>query len=409
MPRPIFALAPMEEVTDVAFREMFARYSRNRNIGSRTEASTSPALPPSPRLRRARRASSPSLGEVNNVANASFVMYTEFVNVDGLTHPEGRKKLAIDLKFTQQQKPMVAQIWGTNPEKFYQSAQICAELGFDGIDINMGCPQDKEISIGACAALIREPKLAKEIIEAVKKGGGGLPVSVKTRIGYSKKEELEEWIKHLLSTEPAVIALHGRTKQEKSKVPANWEAIAQAVRIRDEMYPISPHPSPSPEPHPAFGHLPPEGEGKIELAMGRGKLVGLRPLIIGNGDIKSYQEGLDRVTQTKVDGVMVGRGAFGNPWFFRLGGEVNSPDFNQSYQPVLKERLAVMLEHAKLFTEWLPEKSFMIMRKHFKAYASGFPGSHELRAKLMEAKNLAETEKITKEFLQNQSYPHNHK
>ncbi len=367
MTRPIFALAPMEEVTDVAFREMFARYSKSRNIGSRTEASTSPAL----------RASSPSLGEVNNVANASFVMYTEFVNVDGLTHPEGRKKLAIDLKFTPEQKPMVAQIWGTNPEKFYESAKICADLGFDGIDINMGCPQDKEIGIGACAALIREPKLAKQIIEAVKKGAGDLPVSVKTRIGYSKKEEMEEWIKHLLSCEPAVIALHGRTKQEKSKVPANWEAIAQAVQIRNQ----------------EKSHT----------------------LILGNGDIKSYQEGLDRVARTKVDGDMVGRGAFGNPWFFAQhlnsnAGIRHSPDSNRDeggfdgYHPNLKERLAVMLEHAKLFTEWLPGKSFMIMRKHFKAYASGFPGSHELRAKLMEAKNLEETEKITNEFLQKQSF-----
>ncbi len=371
MPRPIFALAPMEEVTDVAFREMFARYSKSRNIGKSEY----------------RNRQTSEFSDTSDSPTSGFVMYTEFVNVDGLTHPEGRKKLAIDLKFTPQQKPMVAQIWGTNPEKFYESAKICAELGFDGIDINMGCPQDKEIGIGACAALIREPKLAKQIIEAVKKGAGGLPVSVKTRIGYSKKEEMEEWIKHLLSCEPAVIALHGRTKQEKSKVPANWEAIAQAVQIRNQ----------------EKSHT----------------------LILGNGDIKSYQEGLDRVAQTKVDGVMVGRGAFGNPWFFRFGAEnpkegfplptspaapaspfqsfigreINSSANNLSYQPVLKERLAVMLEHAKLFTEWLPEKSFMIMRKHFKAYASGFPGSHELRAKLMEAKNLAETEKIAKEFL----------
>jgi tRNA-dihydrouridine synthase len=160
------------------------------------------------------------------------------------------------------------------------------------------------------------------------------------------------------------------------------------------MYPISPHPSPSPED-------------------GRGKLVGLRPLIIGNGDIKSYQEGLDRVAQTKVDGVMVGRGAFGNPWFFAQhlnsnAGTLRSPDSNRDkggFDAIIQLlKNTVMLEHSKLFTEWLPEKSFMIMRKHFKAYASGFPGSHELRAKLMEAKNLAETEKITNEFLQKQSF-----
>ncbi len=368
----------MEEVTDVAFREMFARYSKSRSIG-KSEYRNSQAS---------------EFSDTSDSPNSDFVMYTEFVNVDGLTHPEGRKKLEIDLKFTPEQKPIVAQIWGTNPEKFYEAAKICVELGFDGIDINMGCPQDKEIGLGACAALIREPRLAKQIIDAVKKAVGKLPVSVKTRIGYSKKEELEEWVKHLLSTEVAVIAVHGRTKQEKSKVPADWTAIARAVRIRDEMYPISPHPSPSPEPHPASVHLPPEGEGKIELAMGRGKNVGLRPLILGNGDIKSYAEGLDRAAQTNVDGVMVGRGAFGNPWFFRGDG----------YQPALKERLAVMLEHARLFSEWLPQKSFVIMRKHFKAYVSGFPGSHELRTKLMEAKSLEETEKIINEFLQNQSF-----
>ena len=128
----------MEEVTDVAFREMFAKYGRS-DLGS-------------PRR------------------DGPDVMYTEFVNVDGLTHPEGYKRLSLDLKFTEIQRPMVAQIWGSNPDKFYEAAKICASLGFDGIDINMGCPQDKEIGIGACAALIREPKLAGEIIQATIEG-----------------------------------------------------------------------------------------------------------------------------------------------------------------------------------------------------------------------------------------------
>ncbi len=342
MHRPIFALAPMEEVTDVAFREMFARYSRNRNIGSQINRNLVNGV-------------CPDFSKPSDFPNRDFVMYTEFVNVDGLTHPEGRKNLEIDLKFTPEQKPMVAQIWGTNPDKFFEAAKICDALGFDGIDINMGCPQDKEINIGACAALIRTPELAKKIIEAVKKGAGGLPVSVKTRIGYSKKEELEEWMKHLLSTEVSVIAVHGRTKQEKSKVPANWEAIAQAVMVRN-----------------------------TEKS---------KTLILGNGDIKSYQEGLDRIAQTQADGVMVGRGAFGNPWFFVEHGN----------QPSVNERLTVVLEHSRLFTEWLPQKSFVIMRKHFKAYASGFPGSHELRAKLMEAKSLEETENVVNQYLKNTS------
>jgi nifR3 family TIM-barrel protein len=321
--KPIFCLAPMEEVTDVAFREMFARHSR--------EASKS---------------------KIQNPTRNEFVMFTEFINVDGLTHPEGRKKLSIDLKYTNQQRPIVAQIWGNNPAKFAEAAKIVVDLGFDGIDINMGCPQDKEISIGSCAALIREPKLAQEIIRATINAAGGLPVSVKTRLGYTKTDEMEGWVKKLLETEIAVLTLHGRTKQEKSKVPAHWDVIAGAVKVRNDLK--------------------------------------SKTLILGNGDIQSRAEGLSRVAETGVDGVMVGRGAFGNPWFFR----------EDNHQPNIKERLSVMLEHARLFNELLGDhKSFYIMRKHFKAYASGFAGSHELRAKLLVAKDLTETEKIVEEYI----------
>ncbi len=323
--KPFFALAPMEDVTDVAFREMFAKYGK------------------------------------------PGVMYTEFVNVDGLTHPEGYKRLSLDLKYTEIQRPMVAQIWGRSPLKFEEAARIIVNLGFDGIDINFGCPQDKEIGLGTCAALIREPELAMEIIKFTKKGAGNLPVSVKTRLGYSSANEMESWIKRLLECEPAAIAIHGRTKQEKSKVPAQWGEIKKAVELRDKMFPGNPHPGPLPG-----------GEGAS------------RPLIIGNGDVKSRDEGLARISETNCDGVMVGRGAFGNPWFFR----------NDGYQPTIKERLSVMLEHAQLFEkEFAGIKSFAIMRKHFKAYASGFDGAHELRAKLMETKNLEETEVIVKDYL----------
>ena len=267
---------------------------------------------------------------------------------------------------------MVAQIWGTNPEKFFEAAKIIVGMGFDGIDINMGCPQDKEIGIGACAALIRTPELAKQIIEATKKAAGDLPVSVKTRIGYTRADEMAAWIETLLSTDIAALTIHARTKQEKSKVPAQWEKIKEAVEIRDKIFP--PHPSPSP-------------------AEGRGKEVGLRPLIIGNGDVKSRAEGLARIAETGCDGVMIGRGAFGHPWIFR----------QDDYEPTIKERLSVMLEHASLFEkEFNGIKSFYIMRKHFKAYASGFPSSNELRMKLMLAKDLEETKNIVEEFLQGQ-------
>jgi nifR3 family TIM-barrel protein len=314
--KPIFALAPMEDVTDAAFREMFAKYGK------------------------------PS------------VMYTEFVNVDGLTHPEGYKKLSLALKFTEAQRPMVAQIWGTNPEKFYQAAQIIVKLGFDGIDINMGCPQDKEIGLGSCAALIRNPELAGQIIAATKKGAGDLPVSVKTRLGYSKTDEMETWVKFLLQQDIAALALHARTKQEKSKVPAHWEKIGEAVKVRDKMQ---------------------ETRDKQD-----------KTLIIGNGDVKSRTEGLQYIAETACDGVMVGRGAFGNPWLFR----------EDNHEPTIKERLSVMLEHAQLFNQILGgQKPFVIMRKHFKAYCSGFPGAAELRAKLMETKSLEEAKEIVNNFL----------
>jgi tRNA-dihydrouridine synthase len=300
-------------------------------------------------------------------------MFTEFINVDGILHPEGFERLKIDLEYTENQRPIVAQIWGTDPQKFEKAAQLMVSLGFDGIDINMGCPQDKEIGIGACAALIRTPELASEIIEATIKGArlqsplapanggqaGGLPVSVKTRLGYSKADEMEGWVSHLLKHNIAALTLHARTKQEKSKVPAQWEKVKEAVILRD----------------------------KIQESRSKGD----RTLIIGNGDVKSREEGLKRVTETGCDGIMIARGAFGFPWMFR----------EDNHQPSVKERLTVALEHAKLFQEKLGEhKSFFIMRKHFKAYATGFEGAAELRAKLLETKNTAEVESIVNDFLQ---------
>lgn len=327
LPKPVFCLAPMEEVTDAVFREMFARYSGNRIY---------------PEI---------SLDKKEGRMNP-FAMFTEFINVDGLLHPQGFEKLKIDLAYTENQRPIVAQIWGTDPEKFYQAAELISTLGFDGIDINMGCPQDKEIGIGACAALIRNPQLASQIIKATIKGAHGLPVSVKTRIGYSYPET-ESWVGHLLKSNLAALTLHARTKQEKSKVPAQWEEIKKAVLARNQ--------------------------------------AASETLIIGNGDVKTREEGLKRIKETGCDGVMIARGAFGNPWLFREDG----------YQPDVKQRLKVMLEHARLFQEKLGQKkSFMIMRKHFKAYAGGFLGAHELRAKLLQTKNLPEAEEIVRNFLQ---------
>ena len=326
----------MVDVTDVAFREMFAKYGK------------------------------------------PDVFYTEFVNVDGLTHPEGYKRLSQDLKFTEIQRPIVAQLWGREPQKFHDSAKIIAKLGFDGVDINFGCPQDKEIGQKTCAALILEPERAKEIIAATKKGAGGLPVSVKTRLGYSKIEEMNAWLRHLLLAEPAAIALHARTKQEKSKVPAHWGAIAQAVKIRNQIQSNVIARSVSDE---AISN-----KEKIASPSARNG----RTLIIGNGDIKSREEGLSRVKETGCDGIMVGRGAFGSPWFFR----------KDNFEPTIKERLSVMLEHARLYTqEFEGKKSFAIIRKHFKAYANGFDGASELRAELMTTIGVGEVENIVNKFL----------
>ncbi len=348
LPKPIFCLAPMEAVTDCVFREMFAKYGKS--------LSTSPAS-----LVKS-EAPSPYLGEGKNVAVASFVMFTEFVNVDGLLHPEGFKKLKIDLEFTENQRPIVAQLWGRDPEKFLKASKLVADMGFDGIDINMGCPQEKEIAQKTCAYLIREPQLAGEIINAVLKGASGLPVSVKTRIGYSKAQEMENWISHLLTYPISALTLHARTKQEKSKVPAQWEKIKEAVLIRDKRI---------------------ENREKDKT------------LIIGNGDIKSHQEGLERIKQTGCDGVMVGRGAFGNPWLFR----------GDNYTPSTQEKLQVMLEHAELYEKtYSGIKNFITMRKNFKAYASGFEGSLKLRAKLMETNNAGEVKNMIKEFLRQSKF-----
>lgn len=306
--KPFFALAPMEEVTDYAFREMFARY-----------------------------------GKPN-------VMFTEFVCVDALVHPEGRKNMEVDLKYSEIQRPIVAQIWGRSPLKFEEAAKIIVDLGFDGIDINMGCPQDREVKLGTCAALIKQPELAKEIIKAVKKGAGFLPVSVKTRLGYNENI-IESWLKVLLSEDLAAITIHGRTKKEKSKVPANWEEIKRAVDVRNSLQ--------------------------------------SKTLIIGNGDVRSVPDGLFKAKESGVDGVMIGRGAFGSPWLFD----------KKDVEPDAKTRLKIMVEHARLFEKELPEKSFVIMRKHFKAYASGFEGASELRNELMQTKNADETALVVENFL----------
>ncbi|MDD5547846.1 MAG: tRNA-dihydrouridine synthase [Candidatus Pacebacteria bacterium] len=308
--KPIFASAAMSEVTDEAFRLMMVKYGK------------------------------------------PDVIWTEFVSCDGLCSKEGRKKLLADLKYSKKEKPIVAQLFGSKPENFYKSALLIQELGFDGIDINMGCPHKKIEKQGAGAALIKDPKLAQEIILATKRGAGKLPVSVKTRLGY-KTNILKDWLGYLLETEPALITIHGRTRQEKSGPPAHWDEIAKAVDIVKK-YDSSAN----------------------------------RPLVFGNGDIKNLEDAKKKIKMSGVDGVMVGRALIGNPWFF------------SGKEPSIKERMRAMSEHARLFEKLFKgKKHFQEMYKHFAAYCREFEGAKELRIKLMGVKNVRETEKVIKDFL----------
>lgn len=331
--KPIVVLAPMADVTDAVFRRMIAKYSAHeRNDGT---------------------------------VGGPDVMWTEFVSADGLCRAteEGKKKLMADLIYTEEERPIVAQLFSSTSEHMEAAAKLCAELGFDGIDINMGCP-DRSIEKQGCgAAMIKNPPVAREIIRAAKRGaragGRDIPVSVKTRIGYNK-DELETWLPEVLAEEPAVVTVHARTRKEMSKVPARWERVARAVEIRNEME--------------------------------------SNALILGNGDVSSVSHAQTLCGDTGADGAMLGRAIFGNPWLFHPESDLSNV--------MLEERFRVMLEHTRLFEELLPFKNFAIMKKHYKAYVNGFPGAHELRATLMEAKDSSRIEQVVNSFLS--AHPHLH-
>ncbi len=316
--RPILALAPMADVTDGAFRRIIAQHSKTvQHLG---------------------------------VAQWPYVTWTEFVSADGLAlaPEEGRKKLLADLQFVPEEKPIVAQFFGSHPGHMEKAAALARELGFDGIDINMGCPDKSIEKQGAGAAHIKDPARAQEVIAAAKAGAHGLPVSVKTRLGYNA-DELEEWLPKLLDAKPAVITLHARTRKELSLVPARWERVRRAVEIRNE--------------------------------------CGSDTLIFGNGDLRDVPDALIKINDAGADGAMLGRAIFGNPWLFTV------------YQPTLEERLRTMVEHTKIYTELLPHKSFAVMKKHYKAYVSGFEGAAELRARLMQADSADQVRGIVDEWL----------
>lgn len=283
------------------------------------------------------------------------VLWTEFVACDGLCSDKGRPRLLIDLKFDKSERPIVAQLFGSRPDHMEECARLIKKLGFDGLDINMGCPDKTIEKQGAGAALIKNPKLAAELIAAAKRGAGDMPVSVKTRIGYNTNI-LETWLPILLEAEPAAITIHARTRKEMSKVNANWDTIGEAVKIAKK-YDSSPS----------------------------------RTLILGNGDVRDIADAEEKVKKYGVDGVMLGRAIFGNPWLF-------SRKYEGKEIP-LKERLNAMIEHTKLFEKMYKGiKRFDVMKKHYKAYASGFDGAKELRIELMATKNAKEAQRVVNLF-----------
>lgn len=365
LPKPIIVLAPLADVTDAPFRRTIAKYSAHTRA--------------------------------DGTIGGPDVMWTEFVSADGLMRAteEGKKKLMADLIYSEEERPIVAQLFSSTEEYMEGAARLCKELGFDGIDINMGCP-DRTIEKQGCgSAMIKNPENARAIIRAAKRGAGDLPVTVKTRLGYNQ-DELETWLPEILKEEPAVVTVHCRTRKEMSKVPARWERVKRAVEIRNEL--------------------------------------GSKTLIFGNGDVLDIEDAKKKARETGADGVMLGRAIFGNPWLFhptkRLPERITSSDtsslahrtekygslhdsnlprssspenVSKSEEMVevvsIEERLSVMVEHTKLFEELLPHKNFATMKKHYKAYVNGFDEAAQLRNKLMEAKDAGEVEAIVTEHL----------
>ena len=287
--KPIMVLAPLADVTDPAFRSIIAKYGK------------------------------------------PDVMWTEFVSADGL-FMGGYEHLIKDLAYTEAERPIVAQFFSSKPEMMKRAAELACDLGFDGVDINMGCPDKSVEKQGSGAAHIKDFKQAEEIIlatmEGAQKNGKNLPVSVKTRIGYNKNQ-LEERLPALLETNPAVVTIHARTRKEMSLVPARWEYIRRAVEIRDCFV---------------------DSTGKKS-----------QTLIFGNGDVVDTDDGRRKCEETGCDGVMLGRAIFGNPFLFHHSYEGWNKNGSEVREKFLRERLRVMVEHTKLFEELLPHKSFAIM------------------------------------------------
>jgi tRNA-dihydrouridine synthase len=313
LPKPFFVLAPMDDVTDTVFRQVVADCAR------------------------------PDL------------FMTEFVNVDGLQSP-GRAKLLHKLIFSAKEKPIVAQIWGKQPENFYAVTKQLISMGFAGVDINMGCPVKTVVKNGCCIALINNRDLASEIIQAVQKAAGkDFPVSIKTRLGLNEVDL--SWLEFLLKHKLNMLTVHGRTAKQLSKVPPDWNLIGQIRALRDKLSPST--------------------------------------LMVGNGDVLTRQQGLKLAKKYKLDGIMIGRGVFDDPFVFAA----DSP-----WQKYTKnQKIALYREHVELFTKTYKngERSSHTLNKFCKIYINGFDGAKELREKFMAAPSTSELLNLIKD-----SYTH---
>jgi len=302
LPKPFFVLAPMDDVTDTVFRQIIADC----------------ALPD--------------------------LYFTEFVNVDGLQSP-GRPKLLKKIQFTAKEKPLIAQIWGKIPDNFRKTADELVQMGFSGIDINMGCPVKAVVKNGCCSALINNRELAVEIIKATQEGvAGRVPVSVKTRVGFNEVDL--SWLELLLQQKLSMLTIHGRTTKQQSAVPADWELIGKVRELRDKIAPGT--------------------------------------LIVGNGDVESRAQGLELADKYQLDGIMIGRGVFHDPFVFAE----DSPWPQYSKQ----QRVDLFATHVKLFSEtWKNEdRNIVTLNKFCKIYIQGFDGAKELREQLMKASSATE-------------------
>lgn len=308
LPKPFFILAPMEDVTDVVFRHVVKE------------------------------------------AGAPDVFFTEFANSDSFCHPEGKDSLRGRLTFTEDEQPIVGHIWGDNPIFFREMSIGLAQLGFKGVDINMGCPVPNVAGRGKGSGLILRPEVAAELIAAAK--AGGLPVSVKTRIGYTEMAEMEAWITHLLKQDIANLSIHLRTRKEMSKVPAHWDIIPQIMALRDQIAP--------------------------------------QTLITINGDIPDRQTGLELAEKYGVDGIMIGRGIFKNPFAFE-----KEPREHTSEE--LLGLLRLQLDLQDQYSEMIP-RSIVGLHRFFKIYVKGFSGASDLRVKLMQTKSTDEVRAILAAF-----------